>query len=209
MPKQRKSKNQLEKEREQSRHRNEKFLIKKDMERESKDSIARQVALDKLGIAQEFSFEDHDAIYSYADYSAPIKTIDASIAPPAVTEYPEYPLSEFSTPPAFNVAVAKDRFRPKQKVSPRHGPLRYCLSRCLAFSPCPENFGCKQYCCFGAVALVRLQNERSFSSSFRARVAMCIYGTTAPFAFSILGPRIRAAVLVRRDGRAAGAAILQ
>ena len=109
MPKQRKSKNQLEKEREQSRHRNEKFLIKKDMERESKDSMARQVALDKLGIAQEFSFEDHDAIYSYADYSAPIKTIDASIAPPAVTEYPEYPLSEFSTPPAFNVAVAVDR----------------------------------------------------------------------------------------------------
>ena len=65
--------------------------------------------MDKLGIAQEFSFEDHDAIYSYADYSAPIKTIDASIAPPAVTEYPEYPLSEFSTPPAFNVAVAVDR----------------------------------------------------------------------------------------------------
>ena len=109
MPKQRKSKNQLEKEREQSRHRNEKFFIKKDMERESKDSMARQVALDKLGIAQEFSFEDHDAIYSYADYSAPIKTIDTSIVPPAVTEYPEYPLSEFSTPPAFNVAVAVDR----------------------------------------------------------------------------------------------------
>jgi hypothetical protein len=71
--------------------------------------VARQAALEKLGIAHEFSFEDHDAIYSYADYSAPIKTIDASIAPPAVTEYPEYPLSEFSTPPAFNVAVAVDR----------------------------------------------------------------------------------------------------
>ncbi len=46
MPKQWKSKNQLEKERgkarnqlekEQSRHRNEKFFIKKDMERDSKD----------------------------------------------------------------------------------------------------------------------------------------------------------------------------
>ena len=106
MPKQRKSKNQLEKQRDQSRQRNEEFFIKKDMERDSKDAMARQAALEKLGI---FSFEDHDAIYSYADYSAPLQMIDASVAPPAVTEYPEYPRSEFSTPPAFNVAVKRNK----------------------------------------------------------------------------------------------------
>ena len=105
MPKQRKSKNQLEKQRDQSRQRNEEFFIKKDMERDSKDAMA----LEKLGIAHEFSFEDHDAIYSYADYSAPLQMIDASVAPPAVTEYPEYPRSEFSTPPAFNVAVKRNK----------------------------------------------------------------------------------------------------
>jgi len=52
MPKQRKSKNQLEKQRDQSRQRNEEFFIKKDMERDSKDAMARQAALEKLGIAQ-------------------------------------------------------------------------------------------------------------------------------------------------------------
>jgi hypothetical protein len=109
MPKQRKSKNQLEKQRDQSRQRNEEFFIKRDMERDSKDAMARQAALEKLGIAHEFSFENHEAIYSYADYSAPLQMIDASVAPPAVTEYPEYPRSEFSTPPAFNVAVKRNK----------------------------------------------------------------------------------------------------
>jgi len=64
--------------------------------------------LQKLGIAQAFGFEDHDEIYSFADPSAPIKMVDATVAPPAVTEYPEYPISEFSTPPAFNVAVDRN-----------------------------------------------------------------------------------------------------
>ena len=71
--------------------------------------MARQVALEKLGIQEEFGFKDHDGIYSYADYSAPIKMLDASVAPPAVTEYPAYPRSEFSTPPAFNVAVDRNK----------------------------------------------------------------------------------------------------
>ncbi len=62
MPKQRKSKNQLEKQRDQSRQRKEEFFIKKDMERDSKDAMARVAALEKLGIVNDFSFEDHDAI---------------------------------------------------------------------------------------------------------------------------------------------------
>ena len=70
MPKQKKSKSQLEK---KSRQRNENFLIEKDKERDAEGSMARQAALEKLGIQEEFGFKDHDGIYSYADYSAPIK----------------------------------------------------------------------------------------------------------------------------------------
>ena len=57
-------------------------------------------------VKKEFGFEDHKGIYSYADSSitqAPIKIIDATIQPPEVTSYPEYPIREFSSPPAFNV----------------------------------------------------------------------------------------------------------
>ena len=109
MNKQKKSKSQLEKKSHDSRQRIEKFLIEKDKTRDAEGSMARQAALEKLGIQEEFGFKDHDGIYSYADYSAPIKMIDASVAPPAVTEYPAYPRSEFSTPPAFNVAVDRNK----------------------------------------------------------------------------------------------------
>jgi len=110
MAKKRRSANQREKRRQQSRERNERFLIKKDNERSAKDMAARQAALDKLGIKLEFGFDDHRGAYSFADHRAPlnqppIKTIDASVPPPAVTAHPEYPWPEFSTPPAFNVAV--------------------------------------------------------------------------------------------------------
>ena len=108
MAKKRKSNNELEKQRDKSRERLQKFVIKKDKERDAKDSMAREAALQKLGIAQAFGFENHDEIYSFADPSAPIKMVDATVAPPAVTEYPEYPISEFSTPPAFNVAVDRN-----------------------------------------------------------------------------------------------------
>ena len=114
MPKQKKSKSQLET---KSRQRNVNFLIEKDKKRDAEGSMARQVALEKLGIQEEFGFKDHDGIYSYADYSAPIKMIDASLAPPAVTEYPAYPRSEFSTPPAFNVAVDRNKKQPKTRSS--------------------------------------------------------------------------------------------
>ena len=80
--------------------------------------MARQAALEKLGLQQEFGFKDHDGIYSYADYSAPIKTIDASVAPPVVTEYPEFPRSEFSTPPAFNVDVDRNKKSTQDTVLP-------------------------------------------------------------------------------------------
>ena len=65
----------------------------------------------RLGITQEFGFEDHAGIYSYADNNSPInegpiKIVDASVDPPALTPYPEYPISEFSSPPAFDINVA-------------------------------------------------------------------------------------------------------
>ena len=66
MPKQTKSKSQLEK---KSRQRNENFLIEKDKKRDAEGSMARQAALEKLGIQEEFGFKDHDGIYSYADSS--------------------------------------------------------------------------------------------------------------------------------------------
>ena len=73
--------------------------------------MAREAALERLGITQEFGFEDHAGIYSYADNNspineAPIKIVDASVDPPALTSYPEYPISEFSSPPAFDMNVA-------------------------------------------------------------------------------------------------------
>ena len=85
--KQRKSKGQLEKIASASRERMSKFLQKKDEERALKGSLARQQALEQLGITQEFNHSDHAEIYSYADHAvaAPIETVDASIPPPEVT----------------------------------------------------------------------------------------------------------------------------
>ena len=85
--KQRKSKRQLEKIASASRERMSKFLQKKDEERALKGSLARQQALEQLGITQEFNHSDHAEIYSYADHvvAAPNETVDASIPPPEVT----------------------------------------------------------------------------------------------------------------------------
>ena len=90
---------------------------KKAEEQQSKDMIARQKALEKMDVPveqQQFGYKDHREIYNYAQERAPfnqppIEMIDASVAPPEVTSYPEYPLSEFSSPPAFdlNCAVLK------------------------------------------------------------------------------------------------------
>jgi len=121
MSKKWRSGNQQEKRRERSRRKNEKFFIKKDNERLAKDMIARKVALEKLGIRQNFNFEDHKEIYRFADHSGPInqppiKLIDGTVPPPAVTEYPEYPVLEYSAEPAFNVNVVGAAPR----ASPQH-----------------------------------------------------------------------------------------
>jgi hypothetical protein len=129
MPKQKKRKSQLET---KSRQRNVNFLIEKDKKRDAEGSMARQVALEKLGIQEEFGFKDHDGIYSYADYSAPIKMLDASVAPPAVTEYPAYPRSEFSTPPAFNVAVDRNKKPTQDTVLPATASRDYSRLRGFA-----------------------------------------------------------------------------
>jgi hypothetical protein len=84
---------------------------KKAEEQQTQDMMARQAALEKMGVPVEqqlFGYEDHRAIYNYSQERAPhhqppIKTIDASVAPPEVTSYPEYPLSEFSSAPAFDI----------------------------------------------------------------------------------------------------------
>ena len=56
--KQRKSKRQLEKIASASRERMSKFLQKKDEERALKGSLARQQALEQLGITQEFNHSE-------------------------------------------------------------------------------------------------------------------------------------------------------
>ena len=91
MPKRRKSSKQLEKDREENRERMSEFCKKKTEEQALKDSLARQQALKQLGITQEFNYSDHAEIYSYADraHAAPIETIEASIPPPEITQYPE------------------------------------------------------------------------------------------------------------------------
>ena len=87
MPKQRKSTNQLEKDRQANRERMSKFCQKKSEEQAVQDSLARQQALELLGITQEFNRLDHAKIYNYADHAvaAPIEAVDTSIPPPAVT----------------------------------------------------------------------------------------------------------------------------
>ena len=109
--KNRKSRNQKQKLREKDVEKRTKFNNKKAEEQQGKDAMAREAALERLGITQEFGFEDHAGIYSYADNNspineAPIKIVDASVDPPALTSYPEYPISEFSSPPAFDINVA-------------------------------------------------------------------------------------------------------
>ena len=87
MPKRRKSGNQLEKDRQKNRERMSNFLQKKDAVQAEKDSLARQQALEKLGITQEFNHADHAEIYRFAAdaVEAPIETVDGSIPPPEVT----------------------------------------------------------------------------------------------------------------------------
>ena len=82
---------------------------------------ARQATLEKLGIKENFDFEDHHEIYSFDDHNAPInqppiKVIDCTVPPPTVTSYPEYPSSEYSTKPAFNVNFE----RAVPRLSPQH-----------------------------------------------------------------------------------------
>ena len=83
-------------------------------------------SLEEMGVPvgqQQFGYEDHREIYNYAQERAPhhqppIQTIDASVAPPEVTSYPEYPLSEFSSPPAFDIhgSVLKIAIQSKQET---------------------------------------------------------------------------------------------
>ena len=86
MVKKRKSSNQLEKDRQDNRERMSTFAQKKMEEQDAKESQARQQALEKLGITQEFKYQHHAEIYKYADHAveAPIETVDASIAPPKI-----------------------------------------------------------------------------------------------------------------------------
>ena len=131
------SANQQEKRREQSRLRNEMFLIKKDNERLARDMEARQAALEKLGIKENFDFEDHHEIYSFADHNATTTLLSTSLQSKLSTarcllqqsrhvpniqfrsiqpSYPEYPNSEYSTKPAFNVNFE----RAVPRLSPQH-----------------------------------------------------------------------------------------
>jgi len=93
---------------------------------QSKDMMARQAALEAMGLPveqQEFGFEDHKTLYNFAQERAPfnqppIKFIDASVAPPETMSYPEYPRPEFSSPPAFDIngAVTKVALKSKQET---------------------------------------------------------------------------------------------
>jgi hypothetical protein len=78
MPKKQNSKNQLEKDRQANSEQMSKFCQKKSGEQVLGDSLARQQALEQLGITQDFNRLDHAKIYSYADraVAAPIETVD-------------------------------------------------------------------------------------------------------------------------------------
>jgi len=128
MAKRRKSSKQLEKDVQQNRERMSDFCKKKTEEQALKDSLARQQALKRLGITEEFNYSDHAEIYNYADraHAAPIETVDASIPPPEITQYPERSscpspcpvrISDALTPTA-RTAVA--RFRRAKAIMQAH-----------------------------------------------------------------------------------------
>ena len=115
-----------EKQRELHSQKFAKYQIKKAEEQQAKDTMARQAALEKMGMPveqQEFGFEDHKELYSYAQERAPhhqppIKVINASVAPPDVTSYPDYSHAEFSSPQAFHIngASLKVALKSKEKA---------------------------------------------------------------------------------------------
>jgi hypothetical protein len=62
-------------------------LRKKMEKQDAMDYLARQQALGKLGITQEFKYVDHTEIINYADdaVDASIETVDARITPPDIS----------------------------------------------------------------------------------------------------------------------------
>jgi hypothetical protein len=61
-----------------------KFAQKQMEEQDAKESLARQQALEKRGITEEFNYADHAEIFKYADHAveAQIEIVDA---PPEIT----------------------------------------------------------------------------------------------------------------------------
>ena len=94
---------------------------------------AREEALKKLGTAQDFGFADHAKIYNFADdrIVAPIQIIDASVPPPAVTSYPEYPVREFSSPPAFKPWCAAPRSSSPMQLDRAKGLCRALRAKAI------------------------------------------------------------------------------
>ena len=82
MAKKRKSDKRVEKEREDGHKRIEDKIIKKEEKKLEEGMVARQVALNDLGIKREYNFADHQGIYAYSNdrEGAPIKTIGDKIA---------------------------------------------------------------------------------------------------------------------------------
>ena len=117
----------------------------KEQHSESKDMMTCQAALEKFGMPveqQDFCFKDHKVLYNYAHEQAPftqppIKMIDASVAPLELNLYPEYPLSEFWSPPAFintSVLVLKTAFKSKREaaLNSESTPLQFGILHVLA-----------------------------------------------------------------------------
>ena len=94
-----KSKSTREKDLERSKKRMDNFLKKKDEVQALNGMMAREAALDKYGVKHEFSYAEHVDIYNFSAHpvEAPIETIDASIPPPEITSYPEWPERKEST----------------------------------------------------------------------------------------------------------------
>ena len=88
----------------------QRFNNKNTEEQQAKDKMARQAALEKMGMPveqQEFGLEDHKALYNYAQQrvlhqQAPIKVIDALVAPPKSLHILSIPV----TPALFGIFVA-------------------------------------------------------------------------------------------------------
>jgi hypothetical protein len=140
MVKNRKSKNQLEKERLADGERMGEFNSKKAEEELKKGMVVREEAMQKAGMnKQADNFADHAKIYNYADEreGPPIKTIDAYVGKPYKCHWCGGPCASAASD--CTCIGSRMEFASPNNSEPDSAPPSPKCSR-KRLSPCPSSF---------------------------------------------------------------------